>query len=172
MVKFITHRSQRKYRACIAGATRSSWCWETGRTWGICLYQGLQVECFGIPWLRINQAIQTKNSEVLLNSMGVVSKGSTRRRSWEASPIRNLHLLATLGVVVYNTPCICRGGQCQFEDPTDHVATQNGCQGSNFHRVAQVNIQRLLIKCLSKSAEGHYLNLIKYVNINLQRTTL
>lgn len=42
------------------------------------------VEYYGVPWLRLNWAIQTKNNGFLLNSMKILSKGHTGGRSWEA----------------------------------------------------------------------------------------
>lgn len=76
------------------------------------------VEWLGVPKLRPDCSIQTKNSGVSISSPGVFSKGYTRGRPWEAgesyhkgclgSRIRNLHLLITPQLL--SRPCTCVRG--------------------------------------------------------------
>lgn len=65
------------------------------------------MQCFGGLGLRPDWSTQTKNSRVLVSSVGVLSKQPTSGKPWDAgetfyheghwgSHIRNLHLLVTM----------------------------------------------------------------------------
>ena len=106
--KVITHRSWKMYTACLKGPHKGG----QGRVQADSKQQDLghtsffiricKWSAFGVPGLRLDWSIQTKKSRVLVSSTGVLSKGHTRGRSWEArlfycqrhweSHIRNLDL--------------------------------------------------------------------------------
>ena len=78
--KFITHRSWRKYTACLQGLYREikAECREsqrTGRTCGTFPYQDPWVECVGVPRLGPDLSTQTKRTENLGEPPGVLPKG-------------------------------------------------------------------------------------------------
>ena len=57
---------------------------ERGRIWGTWFHEGLWMECLGVPGLSLDWFIHTKKSGLLVSTMGVLSKGCTWGRPWEA----------------------------------------------------------------------------------------
>lgn len=57
---------------------------ERGRTWAHAFIGIHGWNILGVPGLRLDRPIQTRRSRVLVSSLGVLPKGHTRGRSWEA----------------------------------------------------------------------------------------
>lgn len=85
---------------------------EQSRSWGMCLYQGLLVECFGVSGLKLNWSVQPKKNRGVSKlharaesrrlwfegctrgRLWAVGEGASQRTGW-GTHIRNLYLLLT-----------------------------------------------------------------------------
>ena len=110
---------------------------ERGRTRDTCLYLGPWMEWFGDPRLRLDWSIQTKKSQVLVSSMGVLWGTQKGKALGGGETVYHKAGKVMSGTYIYLWlcgccwACTCMRGEGQLKDPTGHLAKQNRPWGSS-----------------------------------------